>query len=340
MSPWGAAGTGQRFGGQAASPLPFNRKKHGIPAARGSSTVSAGPGWGAEQTRTERLLSSAPAASPLEPQASPAGDKHTCPRCHRAPPCALPWGPAVREEERGDVTDLLRPRRGLPRAAPGRALRGSHSNIAARGLGAGARSRQPGECSCRLRPAGEPAAPLAGDKAGSEQPSTERLCPAGARPPPPPANRACKRPGEAKKHFHSPWEEKNCYSPFTKIFLVFLPLAAAGSDACHRMNGSDGPLARAWAAFLTPGLRTATACASKGLFCQACTSHVHLVCQCVFRWTWVWKPPKADRLLLSTAVVRLPSHHLTAFHISLQSPLRCHQFRGQIACFEGCNCIF
>lgn len=93
-------------------------------------------------------------------------------------------------------------------------------------------SAPPGNRPGRWRGAAAEPAGAAGarqDKAGSEQPSTERLCPAGALPPPPPANRACKRPGKAKKHFHSPWEEKNCYSPFTKIFLVFLPLAAAGS---------------------------------------------------------------------------------------------------------------
>lgn len=166
----------------------------------------------------------------------------------------------------GEATDLLRPPCGFPWFAPGGALRRSHSNIAgpagrprpralavksaslghaefspastllpekgrrkavrppAGGSGAGEGPRRRPE----RRGGGGGRGPPGTKPALRSPPQSDFVLPGPGRPPPP-ANQACKRPGEAKKHFHSPWEEKNCYSPFTKIFLVFLPLAAASS---------------------------------------------------------------------------------------------------------------
>lgn len=67
-------------------------------------------------------------------------------------------------------------------------------------------------------------------KPALRSPPQRDFVPPGSGRPQPPANPACGGPREAKRHCHSPWEdEKNCYSPSTKIFLVFLPLAAASS---------------------------------------------------------------------------------------------------------------
>lgn len=132
MSPSGAAGSGQRFGGPPASPLPLNWRKHGVPTAASCRPARAvGNAAHTEAPSGSCPLSSAPraASTPARGVTRPSVPGARC----RGEPSRRKSALGV-----GDGTDLLRPRHGLPRAAPGRALRRSHGNIAgpaARGPG-------------------------------------------------------------------------------------------------------------------------------------------------------------------------------------------------------------